>query len=55
MTIASPARWRTIVTDSLGMVAAVWAIPAAIIVVGLPFALLLMGVRAVARLLWPAS
>ena len=53
MTAAAPARWKTIVTDSLGFVAVVWAIPAAIVVVGLPIALLFMGLRFVARMIWP--
>ena len=45
MTAAAPSRWKTIVTDSLGFVAVVWAIPAAIVVVGLPIALLFMGLK----------
>lgn len=53
MTAAAPARWKTIVTDSLGFVAVVWAIPAAIVVIGLPIALLFLGLRIVARMIWP--
>ena len=53
MTAGAPARWRTIVGDSLGFVAVVWAIPAAIVVVGLPIALLFVGLRMVARMIWP--
>jgi hypothetical protein len=53
MTAAPPARWRTIVGDSLGFIAVVWAIPAAIVVVGLPIALLFMGLRMVGRMIWP--
>ena len=53
MTAAAPARWRTIVGDSLGFLAVVWAIPAAIVVVGLPIALVFMGLRMVARMIWP--
>jgi len=51
MTVAAPARWKTIVTDSLGFVAVVWAIPAAIVVVGLPIALLFLGLRLLARMI----
>lgn len=40
-------------TDSLGFIAVVWAIPAAIVVVGLPIALLFLGLRIVARMIWP--
>ena len=53
MTPATPARWKTVVIDSLGMVAAVWSIPLAIIVIGMPIALLFMGLRLVVRTLWP--
>ena len=53
MTAASPARWRRIVTDSLGLIAVVWSIPLAIVLVGLPIALLVMGLRMVARMIWP--
>ncbi len=53
MTAAAPARWKTMVADSLGFVAVVWAIPAAIVVVGLPIALLVMGLRFIARMIWP--
>ena len=53
MTAAAPARWKTVVTDSLGFVAVVWAIPAAIVMVGLPIALLVMGLRLAARIIWP--
>ena len=54
MTAGAPARWKSIVTDSLGLVAVVWAIPAAIVVVGLPIGLLFMGLRLAARMIWPA-
>jgi hypothetical protein len=53
MTAAAPSRWKTIVGDSLGFIAVVWAIPAAIVVVGLPIALLVMGLRFIARMIWP--
>lgn len=53
MIAATPSRWRTVVTDSLGLVAVIWTIPLAIVVVGLPIALLFMGLRMVARLIWP--
>lgn len=35
--------------DTVGMVLAVWAIPLAIVVIGLPFALLFL----LARMIWP--
>lgn len=53
MSAANPARWFTILGDTAGMVLAVWAIPLAIVAVGLPFALLFMGARVVARMIWP--
>ena len=53
MTDSTPARWKTVVIDSLGLVAVVWSIPLAIIVVGTPIALLFLGLRMVARMLWP--
>ena len=53
MTNATPARWRTIVSDSVGLVAAVWSIPLAIFIVGLPIALLFMALRMLARMIWP--
>lgn len=39
--------------DVFGMVLTVWAIPLAIVAVGLPFALLFLGLRMVARMIWP--
>jgi hypothetical protein len=39
--------------DVAGTVLVVWAIPLAIVAVGLPFALLFMGARMVARMIWP--
>jgi len=50
---AAPSRWRTVLGDSLGMLAVVWAIPVAIVVVGLPIALLVLGARMAARMFWP--
>lgn len=55
MTHAAPARWKTIATDSLGMIVAVWSIPLAIVAIGLPIALLVMGLRMLARMIWPAT
>lgn len=52
MTPGAPARWKTVVTDSLGLVAVVWSIPIAIVVVGMPIVLLFLGLRMVARLIW---
>ncbi len=52
MTAATPARWKTVVTDSLGFVAVIWTIPLAIIVVGMPIVLLFLGARMVARWIW---
>jgi hypothetical protein len=54
MTAATPApekpRWLVAIGDALGFVAAIWAIPVAIIVVGLPIALLFT----LARIAWRA-
>jgi hypothetical protein len=55
LSTANPARWLSIVPNSLGLVAVVWAIPVAIVVVGLPIALLFLGLRMVARLIWPGA
>lgn len=51
-TTPTPRRWKTIAGDSLGLVAAVWSIPLAIIVVGLPIAALFLGLRMLARMMW---
>ena len=51
----APSRWKTVVMDSLGLVAAVWSIPLAIVAIGLPIALLFMGLRMVARMIWPVQ
>ena len=40
-TTAAAPRWRTILFDSLGWVAVIWAIPVAIVVIGAPIALLI--------------
>jgi hypothetical protein len=53
MTAGSPARWKTIAGDSLGLVAAVWSIPIAIVLVGLPIALLFKALQMAARSIWP--
>lgn len=53
MTAANPARWKTLLGDTAGMLLAVWAIPLAIVGVGLPIALVFMGLRMVARMIWP--
>jgi hypothetical protein len=45
-------RWKTMVIDAFGLVAVVWAIPLAIIVVGTPIALLFLGARLIARMIW---
>ena len=37
--------WRTVLTDSLGLVLVVWSIPAAILLVGAPIALLIALMR----------
>lgn len=52
MTQATPSRWRTIVTDLLGFVAVIWAIPLAIIVIGLPIAALVYGARMIGTWIW---
>jgi len=49
----TPSRWKTLIGDIFGMVLTVWAIPLAIVGVGLPIALLFMGLRMVARMIWP--
>lgn len=55
MTDATPARWKTRVTDALGFVAVVWSIPVAVVLLGLPVALLFMGLRFLARMIWPTA
>jgi hypothetical protein len=45
-----PSAWKTIVTDSLGLVAVVWAIPVAILLVGSPIVLAVALVIAVVRM-----
>jgi hypothetical protein len=55
LSTANPARWFSIVPNSLGLVAVVWALPIAIIAVGLPIALLFLGLRMLARLIWPGA
>ena len=50
---ATPTRWKTVVGDIAGMLLTVWAIPLAIIAVGLPIALLVMAARMIARMIWP--
>jgi hypothetical protein len=52
MTPGAPARWRTMVMDSLGLIAAVWSIPLAIILAGIPVVLLFLGARMLARMIW---
>jgi hypothetical protein len=48
----TPPRWLTMVTDWLGLVAVVWTIPLAIIVVGMPVVLIFLGARMIARMIW---
>jgi hypothetical protein len=43
-TTAAPA-WKTILTDSLGLIMVVWAIPVAILLIGAPFVLVIALVR----------
>jgi hypothetical protein len=43
-------RWQVAIGDAFGFVAVIWAIPIAIIVVGLPIALLFL----LARMVWGA-
>lgn len=45
-------RWKTAVGDSLGLVAIVWSIPLAIIVVGLPVVVLFLGAQMIARMIF---
>ena len=52
MTAGAPRRVKTVILDSLGLVAAVWSIPLAIVAVGMPVVLLFMAVRMVANLIW---
>ena len=46
---STPPRWRTILFDSLGWVAVIWAIPIAIVVIGAPIALVIKLVQMLAR------
>jgi hypothetical protein len=46
-----PPLWRTILTDSIGLVAVIWAIPVAILLVGAPIVLAVALVMAVVGLL----
>jgi hypothetical protein len=46
-----PALWRTILTDSIGLVAVIWAIPVAILLVGAPIVLAVALAMAVVRML----
>ncbi|HEX6162981.1 MAG TPA: hypothetical protein VFZ31_06440 [Vicinamibacterales bacterium] len=43
------ANWKTVVTDSAGMVLVVWSIPVAIVVVGTPIVMAVAMMMAVAR------
>jgi hypothetical protein len=52
MNAATPSRFRTIVTDSLGLIAVIWMVPVAIVIAGLPIVLLFMGARYVAQTIW---
>jgi hypothetical protein len=45
-----PSVWKTILTDSLGLVAVVWAIPVAILLVGSPIVLAVALVMALVRM-----
>jgi ABC-type antimicrobial peptide transport system permease subunit len=46
----TPPVWRTMLTDSLGLVAVVWAIPVAILLVGSPIVLAVALVIALVRM-----
>lgn len=46
-----PPLWRTILTDSIGLVAVIWAIPVAILLVGAPIVLAVAVVMAIVRML----
>ena len=46
-----PSGWKTILTDSMGLVAVVWAIPVAILLVGSPIVLAVALVMALVRML----
>jgi hypothetical protein len=46
-----PSAWKTILTDSMGLVAVVWAIPVAILLVGSPIVLAVALVMALVRML----
>ena len=46
-----PPLWRTILTDSFGLVAVIWAIPVAILLVGAPIVLAVALVIAIVRML----
>jgi hypothetical protein len=46
-----PSAWRTILADSIGLVAVIWAIPVAILLVGAPIVLAVALVMAIIRML----
>ena len=46
-----PSVWKTILTDSMGLVAVIWAIPVAILLVGSPIVLAVALVMALVRML----
>lgn len=41
----APARWKTAIIDSLGLVLVIWSIPIAILIVGAPIALTVALIR----------
>ena len=41
----APARWKTVIIDSLGLVLVVWSIPIAILIVGAPIVLVVALLR----------
>jgi hypothetical protein len=47
----TPPVWRTILTDSIGLVAVIWAIPVAILVVGAPIVLAVALAMSIIRML----
>lgn len=46
-----PSLWRTILTDSIGLIAVIWAIPVAILLVGAPIVLAVALVMAIVGML----
>jgi hypothetical protein len=42
---AAPARWKTLLIDSFGLVLVVWSIPIAILIVGAPIVLTVALIR----------